>query len=277
MPNISYNLWSLVGHPSTAREWSLARKIQAVASAKFEGITARLTPEHRRWADKSGLRVLIGYVSSSEPDQFAALIQAQKDAGASRLNVQMDDHDTPPAIAVKHWIRFVRAAEKVGVTASLEIHRDTCTETPEKAYEIADRYYSATGELARMTLDFSHVAVVKHLAPEHYIERLLDHPELIRHAEQIHFRPFNGHHCQVPVTHRGQLTPEVQSYLTFARELMKLWSKGQRGSDRTLFACPEMGPLAPAGGGYNISGLPPAWPDAIALKRELERCWLTAG
>ena len=32
------NLWSLNGHPSPKREWSLERKIKAVAEAGFDGI-----------------------------------------------------------------------------------------------------------------------------------------------------------------------------------------------------------------------------------------------
>jgi hypothetical protein len=267
------NLWSLTGHPAAKHEWSLERKIKAIAAAKFDGITTRLTPEHRRLAEKYNLSHLIGYISSSEPAEFARLVQEQKLGGAVRINVQLDDHDTPPRLAVKEWIKLERLAEKAGAIASLEIHRDTCTETPEKAYEIADRYFSLTGRLIRLTLDYSHLSVVKHLTPKCYAERLLTHADLIQHAEQIHFRPFNGHHCQVPVTYRGELTPEVRSYLAFAGALMKVWLKKNHGTQQPLFACPEMGPLTPEGGGYNITGLPPAWTDAVRLKEELARCW----
>jgi hypothetical protein len=27
------------------------------------------------------------------------------------------------------------------------------------------------------------------------------------------------------------------------------------------------------GGGYNITGLPPAWPEAIVLRREIAKTW----
>ena len=52
MPRISHiaNLWSLVGHPSKAKEWSLEKKIKAVADAGFDGFTTALTPEHKRLA-----------------------------------------------------------------------------------------------------------------------------------------------------------------------------------------------------------------------------------
>src|ERR1043166_7486950 len=158
------NLWSLVGHPSPETEWSLERKIRAVAEAGFDGITTRLTPEHRRLAEKYGLKHLVGFISSSDPDEFAERIREQKEGGAVHINVQMDDHDTPPATAVKHWRLLKQEADKVGVIASLEVHRDTCTETPEKTYEIAERYHRATGHLIKFTFDFSHLACVKHLA-----------------------------------------------------------------------------------------------------------------
>jgi hypothetical protein len=276
MPHLKHiaNLWSLQGHPTLKREWSLETKIKAVAAAGFDGIATALTPAHRRLADKHGLRHLLGYISSNDPDRFRSLLLAQKEGGAVHINVQLDDHDTPPALAAGHWLQMVReAAEIGGLVVSLEVHRDTCTETPEKTHEIAARYHDATGELIKLNFDFSHFAVVKHLAPENYAERLLDHPELLANSEQCHLRPFNGHHCQVPVTHLGRLTPEVKSYLVFVKKLLAIWRRAPGNKDKTLFACPEMGPSMPAGAGYNITGLPPAWPDAIVLRAELAKLW----
>jgi hypothetical protein len=278
MPRIAHiaALWSLFEFPSRGRQWPLERKIRAAAAAGFDGIAGALTPAHRRLAGKHGLRHLLGYISSDDPGEFAARIRAQKEGGAVHINVQMDNHDTPPALAAMHWVRMVREAERIGgVVVSLEVHRDTCTETPEKTYEIAERYQQATGEMIKLNFDFSHFAVVKHLSPGDYAARLLDHPDLVQNSEQCHFRPFNGHHCQVPVTHDGRLTPEVRSYLAFAREVIKLWRNARSNRDKTLYACPEMGPLGGfgPGGGYNITGLPPSWPDAVVLRGEIARLW----
>ena len=276
MPHIAHiaNLWSLTGHPSPAREWTLERKIKAVAAAGFDGFAEALTPDHRRLAEKHGLRHVLGYISTDNPAEFAAKLRAQKAGGAGHVNVQLDNHDTPPALAVKHWIRLGRTAEKIGgLVVSLETHRDTCTETPEKTYEIAARYHDATGGLIKLNFDFSHFASVKHLHPGNYTARLLDHPALLQHSEQVHFRPFNGHHCQVPVTFRGGLSPECRSYLGFAADVMQLWKQAPGNRNKTMFACPEMGPYAAGGAGYNISGLPPAWPDAVRLRHELARVW----
>ena len=279
MPKIAHiaNLWSLVHHPSKKHEWSLEKKIKAVADAGFDGFTTGLTPEHKRLAKKYGLKHVLGFVSSSDPKNFAALIRGQKEAGAVQINVQLDDHDTPPALAARHWLQFEREAEKIGgVVVSLEVHRDCCTETPEKTYEIADRYYKAKGRLIKINFDFSHFAVVKHLGPGNYVERLLDHPKLVQNSEQSHFRAFNGHHCQVGVLHKGKLTPEAKSYLVFVEAYMKLWKKAPKNKNKTLFACPEMGPYWDGGAGYNITGLPPAWPDAVALRKEFAKIWKRA-
>jgi len=280
MPSISHiaNLWSLVGYPTYQKEWTLEKKIKAIADAGFDGITTALTPDHRRWAEKYGLKDMLGFISSSTPADFPRLLREQKEGGAGHINVQLDDHDTPPEVATKHWIKMVRAAEKIGgVIPSLEVHRDTCTETPEKTYEIAERYYDATGELIRLNFDFSHFSVVKHLNPDNYAERLLDHPKLVQNSDQSHCRPFNGHHCQVAVTFKNKLTPEVISYLAFVKALFTCWKSAPRNKDRTLYVCPEMGPFtAKGGGGYNITGLPPAWTDAVRLRSELAKAWKAA-
>ena len=281
MPKLAHiaALWSLDGHPAGARQWSLARKLREIAAAGFDGAAGLLTPEHRRLAQRAGLAHLLGYISSDDPSEFAAKVRAQKEGGAVHINVQMDNHDTPPAAAARHWIRMVREAERIGgVVVSLEVHRDTCTETPEKTYEVAERYHRATGRMIKLNFDFSHFAVVKHLRPGAYSARLLDHPDLVLNSEQCHFRPFNGHHCQVPVTRDGRLTPEAGAYLAFAGDLMRLWASARQNRDKTLFACPEMGPHVGfgAGGGYNVTGLPAAWPEAVRLRAELARAWRRA-
>jgi hypothetical protein len=269
-------LWSLDRHAPGKKEWTLERKLRAVAAAGFDGAAGLLTPEHRRLAEKAGLEHLLGYISSDKPAEFAAKVRAQKEGGAVHINVQMDNHDTPPDVAARHWARMVREAERIGgVVVSLEVHRDTCTETPEKTYEIAERYHRATGKMIELNFDFSHFAVVKHLRTSEYVPRLLDHPALVRNSEQCHFRPFNGHHCQVPVTHRGRLTPEIGAYLVFVEAVLRLWAGARQNRDRTLFACPEMGPYSGFGdgGGYNITGLAPAWPEAIVLRGEIAKIW----
>uniref|UniRef100_UPI004048FAE4 sugar phosphate isomerase/epimerase family protein n=1 Tax=Cephaloticoccus sp. TaxID=1985742 RepID=UPI004048FAE4 len=278
MPKIAHiaNLWSLVGHPTPKKEWSLERKIAAVAAAGFDGFTTALTPEHTRLAAKYKLKHLLGFISNNSGDakQYAKAIQAQKDAGAVQINVQLDDEDTKPSVAAKNWVKMMKEADKIGgVVMSLEVHRDTCTETPEKTYEIAKLYKQATGKMIKINFDFSHFAVVKHIHPGNYSSYLLKYPKLVQNGEQSHCRPFNGHHCQVSVTHNGKLTDEVKSYLKFTEDLFRCWKSAKQNQDKTLFVCPELGPYHAGGAGYNITGLAPAWPDAAILRKELHKAW----
>lgn len=264
-------LWTLVNHPARQREWSIVQKLRAVKAAGFAGICARLDASIAYVAAKQGL-FTIGLVFPDDPAEFASLLSAQKSFGAEHVDVQLAAHDTTPAHAVKKWIRLEKEAEKLGLIVSLETHRDTITETPEKLFELADRYFDQMGRPLRLTWDFSHLAVVKHLHTGNFVARLLARPDLVQHATQFHFRPFNGHHAQLPVTHRGKLTPEICDYLDFAQEVMHIWKIAPRNRERTMLACPELGPP----GGYALSGFPPVWPDAIVLSQELTKCWQRA-
>src|SRR5260370_36697601 len=191
------NLWSLRDYPSAARPWSLEEQLDAVKAAGFDGFTTQLGPQHAKEAEKRDLLV-VGSFEWGEERQFGDLLKSKKDAGARNINVQLADHDTLPDEALRLTLRLMDEAERIGeIEPAVEVHRDTCTETPEKTYALADAYFQKTGKLLPMTWDFSHLSVVKHLSPENYIERLLIRPYLVRRSVQFHFRPFNGHHFQL--------------------------------------------------------------------------------
>jgi hypothetical protein len=266
------NLWSLVGYPSPRKEWPLERKLEAVKEAGFDGFTSRLDAQQAALGEKLGL-MRVGYFASGDAREFEALLREQRDCGAAHVNVQLGDHDTPTLEAVELAKRLMAAGRKAGVKAAVEVHRDTCTETPEKTFALADGYEKETGELLELTWDHSHPGVVKHLSPP-YWERLGVRLDLIRRAQQFHFRPFNGHHCQVPVTDgKGHLTGEFLNYAPFVECVMRAWLQGA-AEGREMFAVPEMGPL---GSGYNLEAFPNSWEEAKALRREIEKCWRRAG
>lgn len=262
------NLWTLVWHPTQAREWTLERKLRAVKAAGFDGFTTQLTPQHAKLADKLGL-MRVGYFSSGDPGKFLPLLRSQKAAGALHVNVQLGDHDTPTTVALRLARRLMDESRKLGLEVAIEVHRDTCTETPEKTYALAAAYEKATGELIPFVWDYSHLAVVKHLLPPFW-PRLGQRPDLIQRAQQFHFRPFNGHHCQVPVTNgRGKLTPEFFDYVPFMEKVMATWL-ATAAPGRELIAVPELGPLWM---GYNLSTFPRSWDEACVLREQIEESW----
>jgi hypothetical protein len=200
--------------------------------------------------------------------KYRESLQAAKATNPARVNVQLLDHDTLPADALKLWLKLEAEAARLGLPVDLEVHRDTCTETPEKTYELADRYKKATGRKIRFCFDFSHLAVVKHLSAP-FAERLLERPDLVQFSRQVHFRPFNGHHCQVPATDgKGNETPEFKDYLDFVDAFIACWFKGAKGGE-VLYACPEFGPV----GGYGLSVFANVWKDAILLRAKTEAIW----
>jgi sugar phosphate isomerase/epimerase len=268
-------LWSLERYPSAEREWSLEQKIRAIKDAGFHGFAAAChecmgpTPQLKKLADQYGLAI-VGYFATAKAKEFYGLLKSNADNGAHYINVQLADEDTLTPEALRLTLQLMKDAEKIGCEPSVEIHRNTCTETPEKTYALADAYRKATGKLLPMTLDYSHIAVVKHLRPEDFASYLLVQPKLIQRAEQIHLRPFNGHHCQIPVTNgKGKLTPEIKDWLPFAEALFRVWRQGKQDG-RELFVIPEMGPTH---GGYNLSLLPKSWDEVPVLKGLIEKAW----
>lgn len=263
------NPWSLVGHPPGKTEWSLERKMKAIKEAGFDGVSTRLSPEHRKWADKLGL-TLVGFFSAGDAKAFPKFLQETKEAGAVHVNVQLADHDTPTRAALRLARNLIKSGRALGLEPAVEVHRDTCTETPEKTYALADAYQKATGELLPITWDYSHIAVVKHLRPP-FQDRLIVRPDLVQRAQQFHLRPFNGHHVQVPVTNgRGKRTRELEDWLPFVEKLFEVWLEKNARTDREIFVVPEMGPVR---GGYNLTTLPNTWKEAVLLREILHQTW----
>jgi hypothetical protein len=265
-------LWSLVGHPSPRREWSLARKMAAIRDAGFDGVVEMFRPEFAPLLQRLNLAIC-GRLFSRDGSDVLPLLEIEAQGGAKYVNCMLGAHDTTPAVATRMIIKTVRTARRLGLHAYVETHRDTCTETPEKLSEIATRYRRSTGELLPVTWDHSHLAVMKHLQPADWSRRLLDNPRLIQHSRLFHCRPFSSQHCQVPVTNgRGRLTPEFLAYIKFAEDLFTVWLQGPRPRGE-LWVCPELGPTVD---GYNVSTNPPVWPDAIRCRKELLTAWQRA-
>ena len=264
------NLWTLMGHPSKTGELSLDQKLAAIKQAGFDGVCWAGSPELFAATKKFGL-IFVGGMASGNATEFPRLLQEQKDAGAHHVNVQLaaDDVLTPAALGLT--LSLLPEGGRLGLEPAIESHRGTCTETPEKTYALADAYQKLTGELLPISWDFSHFAVVKHLVPGNFAERLLVRPDLVQRARQFHFRPFNGHHVQVPITDgQGNLTPEVKAWLPFAEAVLRCWLDGNRNSGREIFICPELGPVE---GGYALSTFPNSWEDAKNLRGEIDKLW----
>ncbi|MBM4436424.1 MAG: xylose isomerase, partial [Actinobacteria bacterium] len=253
-------------YPRKDREWSLERKIAEVRRAGFDGYMGKVPPLTPEVVARHGLPCWANQDLGS-PAEVKPALQRLKATGVDVVNTQVGDHDTPVSVSVRLARHIMRVADELAMDVSIEMHRDTGTETPEKTFAIADGYQKAEGRLLKLNFDFSHFALTKGLRPPFY-ERLAVRPDLVQAANQIHLRPFNGHHCQIPVIdHRGKPTPEFGDWLEFVDQLFALWLAGA-APGRVLWACPEM-----IGGAYGLSVFPNNWVQAKVIAGELRTRW----
>ena len=259
-------LGSLMGYGGKAGEWSTEKKIETIRKAGFTGFLGRTAFVSSQQVADSGLLFActtdLGGIGEIKPK-----LREIKAAGARVVNVQMLDHDTPTKRAVEVARRLMAAADEMDMDVSVEVHRDTCTETPEKTYALAAGFEKAEKKKLKMTWDFSHPAIVKHLSPP-YWDRLAERPDLIQHANQLHFRPFNGHHAQIPaLDKKGDFTPEFIDWLEFAERVLACWLETATPG-RELFVCPEQ-----IAGGYFVSVFGDRWKDVLAIQGAIDRVW----
>ncbi len=259
-------LGSLMGYRSKKGEWSTKRKLKQIAKAGFEGFVGRVPLVTKGHVEKSGL-LFATTVDIGGVRDIRAKFRAVKEVGARCVNVQMLNHDTLTDRAVEVARRVMEVANDLELDVSIEVHRDTCTETPEKAYALAEGFEKAEKRPLKMTWDFSHPAIVKHLSPP-YWERLAERPDLIQVANQFHFRPFNGHHAQIQVVgKKGKLTPEFVDWLEFADRVLACWLEAATPG-RELFVCPEQ-----IAGGYSLSVFGDRWRDTLAIRDSVDKAF----
>lgn len=262
---ITINHWTLWDQDLT-----LDQLLDAIRDADFGGYSGPTdTPGLANALADRRLRFGGAFDAGSE-DQFAPRIRALLEVGDGPINCQLADHDTPVDRAIELTIALMAEADKQGAAVHLEVHRDTCTETPEKTAAIIEGVRAATGKFPRVNFDFSHPAIIKHLNASNYAERLFEDVPLFQEATLWHMRPFNGHHCQIPVTDgQGNFSPEYEEMRPFIRTALGHWLAGPRPNNE-LWIMPELGPKK---GGYGLSTFPEIWQDAIVLGDDIKKIW----
>lgn len=262
------NLWTLLHYPggSELGEWDYDRKLSAIKAAGFQGFQGHAGHEFAELAAKHDLAFLGGCQANEE--NMEACLRAFVRLKPVRINVHLGDHTMPPDEAARIWVAMNEIGDDLGLLLDLETHRGTCTETPEKTWQIAELYQQKRSRPIRLNLDFSHFAVVKHLEPP-YGKYLLDRPELLKGVGQLHLRPFNGHHCEIPATDgSGQVAEWAKPWFEFVEEVLGRWVAENPGD--TLWVCPELGAMT---SGYWLPSFPDPWKDSIFVKQEIDRIW----
>jgi hypothetical protein len=258
-------LWSLRQYPTKNREWSWATKFKAIHTAGFDGVFAPPLPE---LGDRGKLRYL-AVTSLDAPDRVEPDLRAAKKLGAVAIDIQLGDYDSPLKDMITLAIRIRDVARDLALPFAIENHRNTFTETPETTLALLQGFHKKTGEGLPLCLDHSHFAVIRHLAPGTYWEHLSKPAELLTAATQFHLRPFNGHHCQIPVLNAaGRRTPEYRDWQEYTAALFAYLHAQPTTS--VVMAVPELGNAAPA---YGLSIFGDTWRDAQTVASDLRILW----
>jgi hypothetical protein len=258
-------LWSLREYPTKRREWTWLKKFAAIRTAGFDGVFSPPIPALR---ERGELRYL-AVTSLTEIGKVENALRAAKELGALAIDVQLGDYDSPLADMVQLALRIRDVASDLELPFAIETHRDTFTETPEATLALLRGYRRKAGVTLPLCLDHSHFAVVRHLARDAFWERLSEPAELLEAATQFHLRPFNGHHCQIPVLDSaGQRTPEYRDWQHYSGALLAYLRR--QPSKTPVLAVPELGHAAPS---YGLSCFGDTWRDAQAVALDLRRQW----
>lgn len=258
-------LWSLRQYPSKTREWSWAKKFAALSEAGCDGVFSPPVPELQ---ERGSLRFL-AVASFDHSSQVKAQIQAAKKLGAVAIGIQLGDFDSPLKDMVDLCGHIAVVARDFDLPYAIETHRNTYTELPETTLALTRAFRRRFKATLPLCLDHSHFAVIRHLAPGTYWEHLREPAEFLHAATQYHLRPFNGHHCQIPVlTPTGRRTHEYRDWLEYVKSLFT--HLHHQPTTTPVLAVPELGNAAPA---YGLSCFGDTWRDAQAEIRDLRRIW----
>ncbi len=74
-------------------------------------------------AKKLGLKLMGGFDGRDAKKARQQIIE-QRDNGTHYMNVQLLDHDTPPAVAAKLAVQLIKLSDELGVGVHIETHRD---------------------------------------------------------------------------------------------------------------------------------------------------------
>ena len=100
--------------PSRRREWALDQKLDAIKEAGFDGVCAYVSPELKAGAERRGLVLMSGF-DCSDLDVARPRLEAQRDLGVHFINIQLLNHDTPPAKAAAMAVKLIKLSRSLGL------------------------------------------------------------------------------------------------------------------------------------------------------------------
>ena len=265
---VQHSLWSLIGLPMAAEEWTLSEKFERVKDAGFEAVECWLDESdearHKAALDATGLRLVLGHHPFSVEDTRRTVAQAKR-LGADFVFAQPLTPYTPLSDAV----RFLRDAAALAHAHSLplfvETHRGNIPESLNQALALIELMPEI-----RFTGDLSHFVLIGEFygwAEEKAIERM---DPVLQRVSHLHGRISNGEQIQVDA---GDGTGETaQFFVRLWARAMSHWRKDARPGDIFPFAT-ELGPPRYAQTLPDGREFSDRWEQSLVMKRLAEQAW----
>lgn len=261
-------LWSLRNYPSEEDAWSLEKKIEQIRAAGFEGLMG--PPDDFLLETGTGGLPFWAMATYTESIPVEGRFQKAVELKAEHLTIQLGDYDysLPQCLALLDDIADWSA--KYDLPFSIENHRDTFPETPDRFRELRKAFIKSGGFSYEHCMDHSHFAVLRHIRPP-YFEALAKDEDLMLGCRFFHLRPFTGHCCQIPATDgKGNRIPEYLDWLDYVRDLKQFIDAQEL--EKPVNLCVEMGNTNPA---YRLSIYPDNWTDTQVVLEDLKSLFTT--
>jgi len=268
---VQHSLWSLIGLPMNAPEWTLDEKCARVKAAGFEGMECWLAPDqeqsHQAALDAHGLRLTLGHHPHTLDDVRQTISQAVR-LGADFVFAQ----PLTPYVPLSEAVPFLREARRIahdaGLPLFIETHRNNIPESLNQALMLVDQMPEV-----RFTADLSHFVVIGEFygwQDEGALERMMP---VLERTSHLHGRISSGEQVQMDVGDGSGET--AQFHVRLWAQAMRGWLANAGPGDIFPFAS-ELGPPRYAITGLDGKEFSDRWAQSLMMKQLAEQAWAQA-
>lgn len=264
------SLWAMERRQPDGMEWSLARKLELIRDAGFDGAGVRfIDPAYAREVTaflKSHGMIWQAQCYPRAAEDLAPVLDLVAELGADHVNLQPDVRPRTLAECIPYIEAWRRMARDAGVALNIETHRDRMTTDLFFMLDILDAFPDL-----RLTADVSHYLVGREFAwPIDDVNHGLIH-RILDNSWGIHGRVASREQIQVQLNF-PQHQDWVALFMGWWEYCIRSWKK-RAGPDETLTFLCELGPSPYAITGADGYELSDRWQEALQMKDMIRALW----
>ena len=264
------SLWAMERRQPDGMEWSLARKLELIRDAGFDGAGVRfIDPAYAREVTaflKSHGMIWQAQCYPQKAEDLAPVLDLVAELGADHVNLQPDVRPRTLAECIPYIEAWRRMARDAGVALNIETHRDRMTTDLFFMLDILDAFPDL-----RLTADVSHYLVGREFAwPIDAANHAMIH-RIMDNSWALHGRVASREQVQVEIgfpQHGGW----VETFMGWWEYAIRSWRR-RAGPDATLTFLCELGPQPYAISGPDGRDLSDRFTDAQAMMRMIRTLW----